>query len=437
MMRLNLPFAAVVLAAVPLVSFALVRSPEPARAGVRTALSSPGDVGAAMDPGDATYYKEISRLLQSNCVTCHRAGGIAPFALDTYEQVYRFRAAIANAVQERRMPPWFASPEYGRFANDRSLDTESRDLLLGWIAAGAPAGDPADAPPPLALVEGWNIGEPDLVLQMARPVDIPATGKIPYINVTIPTGLTEDRWVRAMEIRPTAQEVTHHILATVRGPADPTNPDGPHVQHGSGGVQGYYALMVPGSTGLDFGPGRAKLLPANSEFVFQLHYTANGTATQDQAKIALVFADEPPAERVETASAFNVFFAVPPGAKNYEVVANYTFREKGKLLSFTPHTHVRGTAFRYELVHQDGSKEIVLDLPNYDFNWQLDYILAEPIEVEAGTILRATAWYDNSADNPHNPDPTATVRFGEQTWDEMMIGYFDWIPLGRAAAEGR
>jgi mono/diheme cytochrome c family protein len=383
---------------------------------------------------EVTYFGEVSRVLQANCVTCHRQGGIAPFGLESYEEAFRNRTLIADAVTAGRMPPWFASPDYGVWANDRSLSPESRALLLSWIAAGAPAGDPADAPPPLKIAEGWHIGDPDLVLQMEEPFEIPAEGVIPYGNVVVTANFPEDRWVRAVEIRPTAPAVTHHILSVLQ----PSGQEllAAHAGHVVNGIQSYFALMVPGSTGIDFGEGRAKRLPAGMDLVFQLHYTANGVATADQAKIGFIFADEPPREQIETASAFNVLFTIPPGARDYEVSGDHRFRQDGKVLSFMPHTHVRGVAFRYELVRVDGSSEIVLDLPDYDFDWQLDYILAEPIEVKAGDVMRATAWFDNSADNPANPDPEAAVRFGEQTWEEMMIGYFDWIPANRTATAG-
>lgn len=395
-------------------------------AGELFGASDPG-AGSANDPVEGvTYHREVSRILQSNCVTCHRSGGIGPFALDSYERVYQYRNMVLRAVEAGRMPPWFASPEYGHFANDRSLDPIDRQMILAWIAAGAPEGDPADAPAPLQLAEGWHIGEPDLVLQLPEAFVVPAEGEVPYQYMVVRMDFPEDRWVEAVEIRPTAMPVTHHILSTLRVP-HPTNPDS-MVTQGNGGVDGYFALMVPGSTGLRFGEGRAKRIPAGSNLLFQLHYTAMGESMADQSKIGFIFADGPPDEVVETVSAYNVRFRIPPGAKDYEVVGEYDFEEPGRVLSFMPHTHVRGTAFRYELIRPDGSSEIVLDLPDYDFNWQLDYVLAEPLHVEAGSVMRATAWYDNSADNPSNPDPTVEVRFGEQTWEEMMIGYFDWIP---------
>jgi mono/diheme cytochrome c family protein len=411
--------------------------------GALLAVTAAGQLHASgsgsSDPDEEiTYYKQVSRIIQENCVSCHRAGGIAPFALETYDQVTRAQRVIEHVVRERRMPPWFASPEHGRFANDRSLPAESRDALLKWIESGAPAGDPADAPPPLKFVDDWNIGHPDLVLELPDAVAIPAAGEIPYQYMSVPSGFTEDRWIAAVEVRPTAPSVAHHVLTTLRvpHPNDPNN----LVAHGSGafgGVDGYFALMVPGSAGLVYGEGRAKRVPAGAHIQFQLHYTADGHETHDRSQIGLVFAEGPPREEVVTASAFNTRFVIPPGAKDYEVSGDFRFFEDGQVLSFMPHTHVRGVRFRYELIRADGSREIVLDLPNYDFNWQLDYILAEPLQVRAGDALRATGWFDNSADNPANPDPTARVRFGEQTWEEMMIGYFDWIPASRVRAEAR
>jgi len=390
--------------------------PRPAAAGASAVFANPTPTPAAATD-ELTYHGQISRILEKNCVSCHRAGGIAPFALDSYQNVRAFQHMIELVVRERIMPPWYANPEYGEWSNDRSVPEEERLALYQWIAEGAPEGSPADAPPPVKYADGWNIGEPDAVFELPRAFTIPAEGVVPYQYVLVETNFPEDRWIQRLEIRPTAPEVTHHVLVFVHDPN--ARPDG--------GVQGFFAATAPGSVGVNFGDGLAKLLPAGATLRFQLHYTPNGREVMDQSKIGFVFADQPPRVQVETRSAFNVTFRIPPHAERHEVVGEHRFREDGDILAFFPHTHVRGVAFRYELVKPDGSVEILLDIPKYNFDWQLTYDAAKPIPVQAGSVLRARAWYDNSANNPYNPDPEATVGFGEQTWEEMMLGYFDFV----------
>ncbi len=386
-----------------------VASPHPAAVNGEVAVPTPA----------ITYHNRVSRILQENCVACHREGGIAPFSLESYENARAYRHMLEFVVREGIMPPWYANPDYGRWANDRSLREEDRRALFQWIEEGAEEGDPADGVAPRSWAHGWNIGEPDAIFELPRPVTIPAEGVVPYQYLAVPTDYEEDRWIRKIEIRPTAPEVTHHVIVFLEEPGQRAVRDG--------GVQGFFAATAPGAVGIDFGEGRGKRLPAGATLVFQLHYTPNGREVEDRSQIGFIYHDEEPELEVETRSAFNVRFRIPPHAENYPVVGEHRFRDDGAILAFFPHTHVRGVAFRYELVRPDGSEEIVLDVPKYNFDWQLTYDAAEPIPVRAGDILRATAWYDNSANNPFNPDPNAEVRFGEQTWDEMMLGYFDWI----------
>jgi hypothetical protein len=227
------------------------------------------------------------------------------------------------------------------------------------------------------------------------------------------------------------------VVVDIRLP-DPADPTGLGTTAAAlQGSFGYFALAVPGqSGGREFGEGRAKALPAGAELIFQLHYTPNGEVTRDQSMVGFIFAEEPPPEAVETLSVFNTDFVIPPGASGFAVSGERTFAERGTLLSFMPHAHMRATAFRYELIRQAGAAEILLDIPRYHMHWQSDYILQTPIGVLPGDVLRVTAWYDNSVNNPANPDPTVAVRWGEQSWEEMMIGYFDWVPA-RAGAAGR
>jgi len=374
---------------------------------------------------DVTYHNRISRIIQNNCQTCHRVGGVAPFPLETYDQVFGRRAMIAYMTENHRMPPWFAHRDVGQWANDRSLSERDLNDLLAWAKGKAPEGDPRDGPLPRTWVAGWNIGKPDAILEIPKPFDIPAQGVVDYQYMYVKTDFPEDRWIERMEIRPTAPEAVHHVLVFLEAPLPPGKEPGPDFQ---GGIDGFFAATVPGTFGTFYPEGAAKRLPKGSWLKFQIHYTPRGTAKVDQTRLALVFAKGPPEQEVATGSAYNAEFAIPPGAPNHEVKAEYVFKRAGTLLSFFPHMHLRGKAFRYDLVLPDGSEQELLRVPRYDFNWQLFYSLKTPLPVPAGARLRATAWYDNSTGNPFNPDPSKEVKFGEQTSDEMMIGYFDWLP---------
>jgi mono/diheme cytochrome c family protein len=379
-------------------------------------VAAPASAGAVSTA--VTYHERISRLIQHNCQSCHRTGGVAPFPLERYEQVRAYAPMIRFVVESGRMPPWFAHPEVGEWANDRSLSERDRRDLFAWIEAGMPEGSPRSAPAELRWADGWNIGEPDAVIPIPDPFDVPAEGMVEYQYMYVKTDFPEDRWVRAMEIRPTAPAVTHHVLVFI---------EEPDAERQQGGIAGFFAGYAPGNHGVVFPQGMAKRLPAGAWLKFQLHYTTNGVAATDQSALALVFADDPPRREVHTRSAFNSRFVIPPGAPRYEVAGVHTFREDGYILEFFPHMHNRGAAFRYELLHEDGRVEPLLEVPRYDFNWQITYKPGRPIFAPAGSRLRATGWFDNSPDNPANPDPGAEVRFGEQTWEEMMIGYFDWV----------
>ena len=329
---------------------------------------------------------------------------------------------IQWVLDDEVMPPWFANHDSGPWANDASLSDDQRSQLYRWLRGGTPAGDPQHAPLAKNWVEGWSIGEPDLVVPMSRPFEVPADGVVDYQYIYAETGLKEDRWVRAVEIRPTAKQVMHHVLVFLADSDDAGN-----------GLEGFFAGTVPGQSGIVFPEGTGKLLPAGSRLLFQLHYTPNGEKAVDQSEIGFIFADEPPRGAIITDSAYSTDFAIPPGAFDHEVRAEMRFPRAATLLSFFPHTHLRGIAFAYELTYPDGEVEQLLSLPNYDFNWQLNYDLAQPKQVPAGTVMSATAWYDNSSENPANPDPEKWVRYGEQTFDEMMIGYVNWVPTEELA----
>ena len=391
------------------------------------ATTAPGcalDFARAPSPAEkpVTYHNQIARLIQNKCADCHRPGESAPFPVLSYDDVIDHKAMIKRVVSRGTMPPWFADPKTGHWANDLSLSVRERATLLAWIDAGAPEGDPKDAPLPRTYADGWRIGKPDLVLEAPRSFNIPATGAMEYQHVVVLPKQAEDRWVRAIEIRPSRPEVVHHVLVFVKYPlGHPRAGEQPKYR---GGLGGYFAGLVPNQGHITFPVGTAKYLPAGAALIFQIHYTPNGTPAEDRPKIGFVFHDGPPKHEIMTLAAFNHRFRIPPNDPNHEITANYTFKGPARLLSFNPHAHLRGKAFRYDLTYPDGQSRTVLNVPRYDFNWQLEYQLRDPIDVPAGTVLKVTGWYDNSKANPANPDPDREVRHGEQTWEEMMIGYF-------------
>jgi len=405
------------------------------------ATLSPGcaiELDAAIDPPAApavTYAREIARIVQNNCVECHRSGGVAPFGLETFEAVSKRASMIRAVTQEGIMPPWFAaSPASDKngvhaspWANDRSLSDAEKEAIIAWIAAGKPNGDDKDLPLARRFgANGWSIGEPDAVFRIPEPIAIKAEGTMPYEHVMVPTGLKEDKWVTAMQVIPTDRSVVHHVLVFVMPEGVLTDP-ALRRRSAIDESRGYYAAYVPGNDSVIFPEGMAKRLPKGSVLMFQIHYTPNGTATKDQMKIGMVFGAQPPRHIVRTAAVVDRRISIPPGAANHEETASVRLPVDAKLLAFLPHMHVRGKAYRYEL-KRPGEPEatVVLDIPRYDFNWQLRYTLREPLDLPAGSTLIGTAWYDNSAGNPANPDPTKTVRWGPQTYDEMMLGYIEY-----------
>jgi Copper type II ascorbate-dependent monooxygenase, C-terminal domain len=381
-----------------------------------------------------TFNKEVLPIMQKRCQDCHRPGEVAPMSLLTYKDARPWAKAIRQAVLTKKMPPWFADPAYGHFANDRSLSQGEIDTLVSWVDGGAKEGNPKDAPTPRTFVEGWNIGKPDLVLQMPNAFHVPAKGVIEYQYVIIPTGLKEDKWVLASEVRPT-RSVMHHVITFIREPGSKwmadqqpgvvfVPPKGSRAGQLDGGLSGYVPGQALPPTG---GPHRATLLKAGSDLVFQLHYTPNGTPVDDQTKIGIIFAKEPPKERLLGGNSAAYRFAIPPGDPNYEVDGTSTVNYDCYLYSMMPHAHLRGKSFEYRIVRPDGTSETVLKVPHYDFHWQLTYFLDKPIFMPKGTKVEVTAHYDNSANNANNPDPTQEVRWGEQTFQEMMMGYFSVV----------
>jgi hypothetical protein len=368
-------------------------------------------------PPQVTFSKDVAPILVKNCQGCHRPGETAPMSLLTYQEARPWAKAIREAVVLRRMPPWYADSHFGKFSNDRSLSQSEIDTLVAWADNGAVEGDPKLAPKPAQFVDGWNIGTPDLVLEMAKDYQVPAAGTIKYEYFTIPTQFTEDKWVKMAEVRPGNRALVHHVIAYVKEPKKPGETKKEERE--------FLVGFAPGSVPEIMGPGRAKLIKAGSEIVFQVHYTANGTAGVDRSKVGLIFAKEPPRERVVTLAAGNNKFVIPAGEANHEVESKFTLRSEATLTTLFPHMHLRGKDFEYRLTLPNGEKRTLLKVPGYSFSWQLSYDLAEPMQLPKGTVIECTAHFDNSANNKYNPDSTKEVRHGDQSWEEMMIGFFN------------
>ncbi len=364
-----------------------------------------------------TFYADVLPILRNRCQECHRPGAIAPMPLMTYQETRPWARAIrANAIG-RKMPPWFADPCCGTFANDRSLTENEIQTLASWAAGHAPAGDPKDAPPPRVWRDAWNLAAPDAVLQMPLSFAVPGKGAIDYQRFVIETGFEDDRWVQAVEVRPGARAVIHHVVVYIRE-AGETWTKGPTTSD-------MLAVYAPGSGVLTFPDGMAKLIPKGAELVMELHYTPNGRPATDRSSVAIVFAKERPAQRVISLQLARTDLRIPAGDRDYHLTAWGSLPNDALLLGFFPHMHLRGKAFEYDRILDDGSLEPLLRVGHYDFHWQLPYRLAKPIPLKKGTRLSVTAWYDNSANNPLNPDPSAEITWGEQSSDEMLVGFFD------------
>lgn len=381
------------------------------------------------DPhSEVTYSNQISRILQSHCVECHRTGRIGPFEMTSYEEVVGWGEMIAEVVAEERMPPWHAHPDHGEFANDARLSDNEKQLIYDWVEAGCPEGDPTHLPEPAQFFEGWSIGEPDVIYYMSdEPFDVPAEGVVDYQNYVVDPGWTEDRWIAAAEAKPESLATVHHILVTVEVPG----------KRGSGGLVdgGLLATYAPGANPtLMPDDGVAMHVPAGSKLHFQLHYTPTGEAATDRSYCGIKFIDEDEVTFVARSSAVaDVAFEIPAGDNNYRSTAKTVFARDTLIDKFMPHMHTRGKAFRYEATYPDGKREILLDVPTYDFNWQTTYFLAKPKLLPKGTELLCTAYWDNSEENLSNPDPTVDVSWGDQTWEEMMIGFYvELFPKGEA-----
>jgi hypothetical protein len=417
-----------------------------------------------------TFTKDVAPIFYKNCTVCHRPGAIAPMSLLTYADARPWTRSIATNVTRGTMPPWHADPAHGEFLNDRRLSQGDKDTIVNWVNAGAPEGNAAALPAPPVYPDGWAIGKPDAIFALGEDYPVAASGTIDYKYFEVPTNFTEDKWIQAFEVKPGDPSVVHHVIVYARPPQRPRpaaaanaapggapangaaqqpqrrqapftfapnmeEPDDvkaaaaheavpndrPAPDAGTGMFVGGY---TPGQSVRVFQPGSALRLPAGSTIVFQMHYTANGKASHDRSRIGFVFANEAPKQEAIIGALVNQNFTLPAGAANTKIDAEMTLNTDMILWSLLPHTHVRGRRWEIEAKYPDGRSEVILSVPNYDFNWQTDYIFKQPLKLPKGTVLHSSAWYDNSAANKSNPDSKVDVHWGEQTWEEMQFTAF-------------
>jgi Ca2+-binding EF-hand superfamily protein/thiol-disulfide isomerase/thioredoxin len=402
------------------------------------ATAAPGcelDLGSApkLTASPVTYHRDVARILQQNCVTCHRDGGIAPFALDDIEEVKDRAKVIKRVISEGTMPPWFAALDIDAttnpWANDCSLSAKDRADLIAWIeSSDRPLGNVAESPAKRTYPAEWSIGSPDLIIPLSRAYDIKADGFMPYAFDVVDTDIAEDKWVTAYEILPSERDVVHHVIVQV-------HEKGSDARDREEGAGGYWAIYVPGNGACVYPDGFARKIPAGARVSFQIHYTPSGKAKKERLRMGLVFAKTAPQYEVKTLALANNRIAIPPGASHHVETQSRRVPFDIPITGYMAHMHIRGKAFKYEVTYADGKTETLLDIPRYDFNWQLRYDYKQPKLIPGGSTLTITAVYDNSAENKANPDPTKLVKWGSQTVDEMMLGYFEYfVPLSAKVA---
>ena len=431
-----------------------------------TVTSGAPQQAASASAAAPTFSADVAPIMYAKCVACHRPGEVAPMSLITFKDVRPWASSIRDKVASRVMPPWHADRQYGVFRNEQSLTQGEIDTIVKWVNAGAPEGNPARMPALPKFPDGWQIGTPDIVFEMPVAYNIPARGTIDYQYFEVPTNFTEDRWMQAGEVRAGDRKHVHHVIVSVRepqpatprpnvvsvrpilasapgaaaAPAAPTAPATPRPAAAAGGnafSRAGDSTLVNWAVGEDapvFQPGLGKRIPKGSTLIFQVHYTTDGTPGSDRSKIGLIFSKETPRQEVRTGMIANPLFAIPPGVSDYQIDAEATFSEDVNVWSMHPHMHYRGKDMTYTAIYPDGRREIVLRVPKFDFGWQTDYFLAKPLYLPKGSKLYVSAHYDNSTANRNNPDPKATVRWGDQTWEEMMIGYFTYTVEGKAVS---
>lgn len=390
-----------------------------------------GRKGTAGEQAKSSFYRDVLPILQNRCQQCHRVGDIGPFALDDFEACSNWGETIKEAVTERRMPPWPADPEHGKFLHEQRLPDEELATLVKWVDEGCPEGNIADKPPAKAFVDGWNIGQPDEEYAMAKPFTVPATGVVDYQHFVVSPVFTKDVWVQAVECKYGNRSVVHHMLALLHFPKDKKRSQ-------DGLRNGFFAAGAPGANYLVFPPGQAKRIPKGAQLVLQMHYTPNGTATKDQSRLGVILAKEPIEYEVQTYAVGTEDILLKAGDANY--TKSYTEPISGNIAvsALMPHLHLRGKSFDITATFPDGKKQKLISVPKWDFNWQYQYQLAEPVRLPKGSKLTVTAAWDNSVNNPNNILPPVDVRFGEQTFDEMFIGYVNYVvPLKGAGSPAK
>jgi hypothetical protein len=405
----------------------LVQALDEVLAGKEVSLAETEADGCLLDRGprkttktDITYNKHVASILQKRCQNCHRPDQAAPFSLLTYEDAVKRGRMIQEVTSQRRMPPWHADSRYGHFTNDRRLTQDEIDTLSAWVDAGMPRGNDKDLPKAIDWPKGWVHGKPDLVLSMPEEFEVPATGSLPYKYWIVDTNFAEDKWVRMAEARPGTPGVVHHIVVYVLRPGQKQ----PFLQDGTLSVLVGWA---PGDLGLVCPPDTAFRVPKGAQLRFELHYTPNGKAVKDRSSVGITFAKTPPKFELFTNSFANESIVVPAHDPHYRAEATLRWRADARIISFVPHMHWRGKDYFYEVIYPDGKKKTLLSVPRWDFNWQNVYQLKEPLKVPKGARLHAVAHWDNSRNNPLNPAPDQTVRFGLQTWEEMMVGWVAYV----------
>jgi len=396
-------------------------------AGKKVTVAETEADGCLLDQGrkqpaktEVTYSRDVAPILQKQCQVCHRADQTAPFTLLSYEDAVKHASMIKEVTTQRRMPPWHADPRFGKFDNDRRLSRAEIDTLSAWVDSGMPRGDAKELPKPIDWPKGWAHGKPDLVISMPEEFEVPAAGVLDYKNWIIETNFTEDRWVQIAEGRPGTPSVVHHIVVYImrEGQKGPIGPDG------------NLSILVgwaPGDLGLVCPPDTALRVPKGAKLRFEMHYTPSGKAIKDRSSVGITFAKKPPKYEMFISEFANTSIEVPAHSPHYKAEATFRFRADARILSFAPHMHWRGKDYRYEVIYPDGKKETLLSVPRWDFNWQNVYRFQEAIKVPEGARVHAVAHWDNSVNNPLNPDPKKSARFGLQTWEEMMVGFVAYV----------
>jgi peroxiredoxin len=378
-----------------------------------------GHAGRNATTGEITYSRQIARIIQEKCQDCHHPNTAAPFSLMTYEDAINWAAMMKEVVLQRRMPPWHADPRFGDFRDERRLSQDEIDTVVAWISDGMPQGNASDLPPAIDYPEGWRIGEPDIVFELPQEVTIPAKGTIPYMYFETNTNFKEDMYIQAAEARPGNRAAVHHMLLFYKAPGE-----------GRGRIfENWVDGAAPGNIPLRLPEGTGRKIPAGSSLIWQMHYTATGKEEKDRSQYAFRFCKTKPEREARVAGIRNQRFRIPAGDPNFRVDSNFTVSKDVLLYSFSPHMHVRGKDFEYRAIFPDGTSEMLLSVPQYDFNWQSAYHLKSPKRLPAGTRIECTAHFDNSKGNAANPDPTKQVTWGDQTWQEMMIGYVDYVAV--------